>query len=72
MYGKAAADYCKVHHVVPLSEMEETTETRLEDLAIVCANCHRVIHLRTPPYGLPDVRLMLNGRTTEAEQKPST
>jgi 5-methylcytosine-specific restriction protein A len=31
------------HHVRPLSNSGET-RTRLADLALVCANCHRVIH----------------------------
>jgi predicted HNH restriction endonuclease len=34
--------------------------TRIDDLAIVCANCHRVIHLNNPPYTLDDVRKMLS------------
>ena len=47
-YGSAASNYCEVHHLVPLSEVEHTTQTRMEDLAIVCANCHRVTHLTQP------------------------
>jgi len=67
-YGTEAADYCEVHHLVPFSKVEETTETRLEDLAVVCANCHRVIHLRNPPYDLEDIRRMLDGIQHDAEQ----
>jgi len=33
----------------PLSELETESETDLEDLAIVCANCHRIIHTENPP-----------------------
>ena len=58
-YGSAASDYCEVHHLLPLSGVENTTQTRMEDLAILCANCHRVIHLRNPPYTLNEVRSML-------------
>jgi 5-methylcytosine-specific restriction endonuclease McrA len=58
-YGSAASDYCEVHHLLPLSEVEHTTRTRMEDLAILCANCHRVVHLRNPPYTLDEVRRML-------------
>ena len=59
VYGLAASDYCEVHHLKPLSEVEHTTQTRMEDLAILCANCHRVVHLRNPPYSLSEVREML-------------
>jgi hypothetical protein len=58
-YGTSAAEYCEVHHLVPLSEADDRTKTRIEDLAIVCANCHRVIHLRNPPYEMDAVRKML-------------
>jgi 5-methylcytosine-specific restriction protein A len=33
----------EAHHVVPLSH-QETRTTRLSDLALLCANCHRLIH----------------------------
>jgi len=32
----------EVHHLLPIEEGER--ETRLEDLAVVCANCHRLLH----------------------------
>ena len=59
-YGDIAAGFCEAHHLLPLSEVDETTITHLDDLAIVCANCHRVIHLRNPPYSLDEVRGLLN------------
>ena len=58
-YSSAASDYCEVHHLLPLSKIEQTTRTRMEDLAILCANCHRVVHLHNPPYTLNQVRSML-------------
>ena len=58
-YGDTAAAYCEVHHLVPLSDIERNAETRMEDLAIICANCHRVAHLRNPPYTLAQVKGML-------------
>jgi len=58
-YGCAASDYCEVHHLLPMSEVEGATRTRMEDLAILCANCHRVVHLHNPPYTLQQVRSML-------------
>lgn len=43
-YGSRGHDFCEVHHLIPLSEIETDSETRLEDLAILCSNCHRMIH----------------------------
>lgn len=59
IYGGAATDYCEVHHLLPLSEVEHDTRTRMEDLSILCANCHRVVHLHNPPYTIKEVRSML-------------
>ena len=59
LYGSTASHYCEVHHLLPLSEVEHTTQTRMEDLAILCSNCHRVAHRRNPPYTLEEVKSML-------------
>ena len=34
----------EVHHLMPLSQVETPRKTTLDDLAVVCANCHRAIH----------------------------
>lgn len=39
--GSAAAE---VHHLRPLHTLMHATKTTLEDLALLCANCHRVVH----------------------------
>jgi len=51
-YGEHAAEYCEVHHLVPLADAERLRRTKMHDLAILCANCHRVVHLRYPPFTL--------------------
>ena len=43
-YGDLGNEFCEVHHRVPLSELDAQTKTRLKDLAVVCANCHRMLH----------------------------
>ncbi|HCO23462.1 MAG TPA: hypothetical protein DIT97_10530 [Gimesia maris] len=57
VYGE---EYCEVHHLTPLTELKEDAETSLDDLAIVCANCHRIIHLYSPPLTLDQVREKIN------------
>ncbi|MGA5557413.1 HNH endonuclease [Streptomyces lavendulocolor] len=46
-YGPRGAGYIECHHVVPLHEAGEG-RTKLSDLALICANCHRMIHRRAP------------------------
>ncbi|MEU9842855.1 HNH endonuclease [Actinomadura sp. NPDC048032] len=50
-YGHRGADYIECHHVIPLHASGETS-TKLEDLALLCANCHRMIH-RAAPWPTP-------------------
>ncbi|MFE2605383.1 HNH endonuclease [Streptomyces mirabilis] len=42
-YGSLGEDYIEVHHVTPL-HISGTRETKLDDLACLCANCHRMCH----------------------------
>lgn len=46
-YGDVGAGYIEVHHVRPLHD-SGPTKTRLADLALLCANCHRMIHRARP------------------------
>lgn len=42
-YGERGRDFIEVHHVLPLHVSGETT-TRLDDLELLCSNCHRILH----------------------------
>ena len=44
VYGELGRDFAHVHHTNPLSDRAEPEMTKLSDLAIVCANCHAMIH----------------------------
>jgi 5-methylcytosine-specific restriction endonuclease McrA len=48
-YGEVGHGYIEAHHTTPLSSLEDSGGTTLvEDLALVCANCHRMLHRRRP------------------------
>jgi hypothetical protein len=51
-YHGLAADIFEVHHRLSLADAMTSVETRLEDLAILCANCHRAIHKLQPLIGV--------------------
>ncbi|MBU6234908.1 MAG: HNH endonuclease [Alphaproteobacteria bacterium] len=45
IYGEAGRDFAHVHHIDPLyNSPDEGRKVTLDDLAIVCANCHAIIH----------------------------
>jgi len=62
-YGERGAGYIECHHVVPLHEAGEG-RTRLSDLALVCANCHRIIHRRSPWLTPSELRDLVMGLTS--------
>lgn len=52
------------HHMISFSEKGERL-TRLEDLVSLCPTCHRIVHTRTPPYSIEEVKALLReGRIT--------
>lgn len=44
-YGDVGRGFIECHHVVPLAALPHERLVRISDLALVCANCHRVIHM---------------------------
>lgn len=43
-YGPWGDGFIECHHTVPLSQLRPGQVTHLRDLALVCANCHRMLH----------------------------
>jgi len=43
-YGELGLGFLECHHILPVSQVVEPKPTKLEDLALVCANCHRMLH----------------------------
>lgn len=50
-YGERGHGYIECHHIVPL-HVGGPAKRKLSDLALLCANCHRIIHAR-PPWLTP-------------------
>ncbi len=46
-YGaEISLGYAEVHHTKPLADSDIERETSIEELVVLCSNCHRVIHRR--------------------------
>jgi 5-methylcytosine-specific restriction protein A len=48
IYGKIGIDFIEGHHTIAVSEMTNDYTTKVEDIAMLCANCHRMVHRRRP------------------------
>ena len=59
-YGEIGSDYIEVHHLTPISEKGGSYLVNpIQDLRPVCANCHRMLHRRTPALSIEELRLCL-------------
>lgn len=47
-YGKRGKDYIEAHHKLPIAELTALVHLTVNDLAMVCSNCHRMLH--RPPW----------------------
>lgn len=43
-YGELGRGFAEVHHLQPLAVFDGPVVVKLDDLAVVCANCHAMIH----------------------------
>lgn len=62
-YGERGRGYIEAHHTVPVSDMAPGQKTRLEDIALVCSNCHRMLHRSRPWLGMEQLRKLVTDET---------
>ncbi len=52
-------DRCiEAHHTIPIEELQPDSITRVDEMAMVCASCHRVIHSRKPCLTIAEVKAL--------------
>ncbi len=72
LYGDVAEGLIHVHHLQPLASVRIDHEVEpYAELRPVCPNCHAVIHRRTPPYSIEEVRAMLRPLRCRQATSPS-
>lgn len=63
-YGPIGEEYIECHHLNPLSERPEAeqlaeTTTSLDEVIVVCSNCHRMLHRKRPALKPEELREMV-------------
>jgi predicted HNH restriction endonuclease len=66
VYGALGKGFAECHHLIPHSSLDGATPTRLEDLAIVCANCHRMLHRKSQLSKSELVKVVQQNRSGKA------
>lgn len=64
VYGEYGEDFCEVHHLKQLSKADGVVKTELQDLAVVCSNCHRIIHRTEPMLGIAELSKIIRNVPT--------
>ncbi len=50
VYGLVGEGFAEVHHLAPLASLQgEASVDPVTDVAVLCANCHRMVHREDPP-----------------------
>ena len=44
VYGDRGEDFIEGHHTKLVSELTDVDKTKVEDIAMLCSNCHRMVH----------------------------
>ena len=60
VYGDLGLGFMECHHKVPLSEIEGESTTSIKDLALVCSNCHRMLHRKIDTLSIEELRKLIN------------
>jgi 5-methylcytosine-specific restriction enzyme A len=55
-YGEIGKGYIECHHRIPLSKFSINTKTTINDLALVCSNCHRMLHKKIDSLSVEDLK----------------
>ena len=62
-YGEAGEGYIELHHLNPISKRKGKHTVTVEEVIVVCANCHRVLHRNgADPLPWKELRKVLKSR----------
>jgi 5-methylcytosine-specific restriction enzyme A len=59
-YGERGRGFIECHHTKPVATLAEGHRTHIDDLALVCANCHRMIHRCKQWLSVPELKALIN------------
>jgi len=59
-YGERGEGFIECHHNKPVHTLVEGGKTKLADLSLICANCHRMVHSKKPWFSIEQLRAILS------------
>lgn len=61
-YGSIGKDFIEGHHTIAVSNMTPEHKTKVEDIAMLCANCHRMVHKSRPWLTMKDLDKLIKDK----------
>ncbi len=61
-YGSIAKDIAVVHHLELFSGNAKGRKSTVNDVRVICANCHYVLHLMKPPMKISSLKRLVSKR----------
>lgn len=58
-YGERGKDYIEAHHDVPVSDLGDDGVSNIDDIKMVCANCHRILHRKRPWLKVDELKSLI-------------
>jgi 5-methylcytosine-specific restriction protein A len=59
VYGTRGVGFVECHHTLPLHALTPGSRTRLDQLALVCSNCHSMIHRGSPWLSVGELKTLV-------------
>jgi len=59
-YGSRGSSCIEVHHTQPVHTLTDGAKTKLKDLVLLCANCHRIVHGSKQWLSIEQLKAFLN------------
>ena len=47
-YVDLGIGFIEAHHIKPIAKMKQNEKTKIEDIVMLCSNCHSMIHRKKP------------------------
>lgn len=67
VYGDLGEGFIEGHHTIPVADLDGTSKTKVSDIALLCSNCHRMIH-RGSHLTVAGLRNLLRRLRSEADE----
>ncbi|MDA0525446.1 HNH endonuclease [Methanococcoides alaskense] len=60
VYGEIGKNYIIAHHIEPIGSRNVSSPTTIDDIALLCSNCHNMIHKINPPMSIEELSYQIN------------